>query len=253
MSIITEIEGDLFDAPEGTALIHACNCQGSWGKGIAKAFKEKYPAAYQIFRAHCQQYLSHPQTQTHPRPHPRALKLPEGTALIIPPQPADYQPQPQTGAAGAAGTAAQPQPAPLSNRGRGRGRGRGTALNGPRGAGATLSRAAGRKHWIICLFTSWHYGPRNRSPPEVILENTRLAVADLKRQIAAAAPPPPPPSAMTAPAPTATAAGGDGAEQPGELWGCQFNAGLFGVRWERTREVLDEAGLAMTIVRPPGE
>ncbi|KLJ09960.1 hypothetical protein EMPG_14626, partial [Blastomyces silverae] len=75
MSIITEIEGDLFDAPEGTALIHACNCQGSWGKGIAQVFREKYPAAYQIFRAHCQQYLSHPQTQTqtHTRPQLRAL------------------------------------------------------------------------------------------------------------------------------------------------------------------------------------
>ncbi|EEQ89638.2 ADP-ribose 1''-phosphate phosphatase [Blastomyces dermatitidis] len=243
MSIITEIEGDLFDAPEGTALIHACNCQGSWGKGIAKVFREKFPAAYQIFRAHCQQYLSHPQTQTHTGPQLRALKLPEGTALIIPPQPADYQPLPQS----------QPQPqtgpASLSNRGRGQGRGRGRGRGG-RGAGATfLSRVAGRKHWIICLFTSWHYGPRNRSPPDVILENTRLAMADLKRQVAAAAAP----STTITTTSTAVAVGDDEVEQPGELWGCRFNAGLFGVPWERTREVLEEAGLAMTIVRPLGE
>lgn len=64
--VITEIEGDLFeDSPENSVLIRmspcpfisysfisilywtviastdACNCQGSWGKGIAKAFKEK--------------------------------------------------------------------------------------------------------------------------------------------------------------------------------------------------------------------
>ncbi|EER37976.1 ADP-ribose 1''-phosphate phosphatase [Histoplasma capsulatum H143] len=259
MSIITEIQGDLFDAPEGAALIHACNCQGSWGKGIAATFKEKYPAAYRIFRSHCQQYLSHPQTwtqtQTETRPipvripgtdpsrqQPRALKLPEGTALIIPPQPADYQPQPQ------------PQTAPLSNRGRGRGRGRGRAgggaLRGSRGLTA-LSRPAGKKHWIICLFTSWHYGRWTRSPPDVILENTMSAVADLKRQIAAAAAA----SSTTSPATTTTAlaaTGGCEEEQLGELWGCRLNAGLFGVPWERTRAVLEEAGLAVTIAQPLG-
>lgn len=64
-----------------------------------------------------------------------------------------------------------------------------------------------------------------------------LALADLKRQIAASA--------------TGPTAGE--VEQPGELWGCRFNAGLFGVPWERTREVLEEAGLVMTIVRPVGE
>ncbi|KAF3891950.1 hypothetical protein GY631_4499 [Trichophyton interdigitale] len=41
MENITEIEGDLFLAPEGAALIHACNCQGSWGKGIALEFKNR--------------------------------------------------------------------------------------------------------------------------------------------------------------------------------------------------------------------
>lgn len=61
MENITEIEGDLFLAPEGAALIRtsfyathsytsdtltrcfidACNCQGSWGKGIALEFKNR--------------------------------------------------------------------------------------------------------------------------------------------------------------------------------------------------------------------
>ncbi|KLJ07118.1 hypothetical protein EMPG_17388 [Blastomyces silverae] len=77
-------------------------------------------------------------------------------------------------------------------------------------------------------------------------------MADLKRQIAAAAAAAVPSAAITT-ATTTTAVGDDGVEQPGELWGCRFNAGLFGVPWERTREVLEEAGLAMTIVRPLGE
>ncbi|PGG96280.1 ADP-ribose 1''-phosphate phosphatase [Helicocarpus griseus UAMH5409] len=230
MSVITEIEGDLFEvAPEGAALIHACNCQGSWGKGIAEAFREKYPAAYQIFRVHCQQYLSHPQTRTKADPstqHLRTLKLPEGTALIIPPQEADYNPQAQ----------AQIPLAPFRGRGRGRGRG------GVNSSSGRASRPAGKKHWIICLFTSWHYGPRNRSAPAVILENTRLAVADLKRQIEEMG---------------AAGNGGEGEDageqKMGELWGCRFNSGLFGVPWEKTKEVLEEAGVGMVIVRPVGE
>ncbi|KKZ61578.1 ADP-ribose 1''-phosphate phosphatase [[Emmonsia] crescens] len=222
MSIITEIQGDLFDAPEGAALIHACNCQGSWGKGIAQVFRQKYPAAYQIFRAHYRI-----------RQQPRAVKLPEGTALIIPPQPADYQPPSQSQRVSAGEALQLPTTA---SRGPGRGRGR-RALNSSSRRSPALPRLAGRKHWIICLFTSWHYGPRNRSPPDIILENTMLALADLKRQIAASA--------------TGPTAGE--VEQPGELWGCRFNAGLFGVPWERTREVLEEAGLVMTIIRPVGE
>lgn len=65
-SMITEVEGDLFDAPDGAVLIRtymrfhldcfvadvsllptkdACNCKGSWGAGIAEAFRDKvsYP------------------------------------------------------------------------------------------------------------------------------------------------------------------------------------------------------------------
>jgi ADP-ribose 1''-phosphate phosphatase len=39
----------------------------------------------------------------------------------------------------------------------------------------------------------------------------------------------------------------------GELWGCRFNAGLFAVEWERTRKVLEDAELPMTIVKLAGE
>ncbi|KIW03329.1 uncharacterized protein PV09_05541 [Verruconis gallopava] len=68
---ITEIAGDIFDAPDGTVLIHACNCLGSWGAGIAAAFKERYPNAYKRYNEHCRSR------------EPDNLV---NTALLIPPQ-----------------------------------------------------------------------------------------------------------------------------------------------------------------------
>ncbi|KAK3721014.1 ADP-ribose 1''-phosphate phosphatase [Vermiconidia calcicola] len=52
---ITEETGDIFDAPPNTLIIHACNCQGSWGAGIAKAFKDRYPKAYMQYVYHCRE------------------------------------------------------------------------------------------------------------------------------------------------------------------------------------------------------
>lgn len=53
---ITESIGDIFDAPRGTLIIHSCNCRGSWGAGIAAAFKSHYPNAYKIYAARCQKW-----------------------------------------------------------------------------------------------------------------------------------------------------------------------------------------------------
>lgn len=53
---ITETSGDIFDAPPNTLIIHACNCYGSWGAGIAKAFKDRYPYAYKAYTSHCGAY-----------------------------------------------------------------------------------------------------------------------------------------------------------------------------------------------------
>ncbi|GIK04924.1 ADP-ribose 1'-phosphate phosphatase [Aspergillus viridinutans] len=192
-SKITETEGNLFHAPDGAALIHACNCQGSWGKGIATAFKDKYPAAFAIYRSHCQNLLSSPRYRPEPAArseesqarNSRSVRLPEGTALIIPPQKRD-------------------------------------------------SEANGKKHWIICLFTSRGFG-RAVSPPDVIIKNTELAVADMKRQLAEL---------------RADHSSQEGSV--GELWSCQFNSGLFRVPWARSRRVLEEAGLEVTVVRPHG-
>ncbi|KAF5845099.1 hypothetical protein GGP41_001232 [Bipolaris sorokiniana] len=67
--------GSLFTAPPRTLLLHACNTQGSWGSGIALAFKKHYPNAYTIYHTFC--------TKEH------SLKagnpVPVGTTLLIPP------------------------------------------------------------------------------------------------------------------------------------------------------------------------
>ncbi|KGO39501.1 Appr-1-p processing [Penicillium expansum] len=96
VSFVQETPGDLFDAPNGAALIHACNCQGVWGAGIARAFRERYPAAYEIYRNHCLIYRDHPVTKmiTDLRDEDLQPSLvvyrPLGTALLIPPQQSDF-------------------------------------------------------------------------------------------------------------------------------------------------------------------
>ncbi len=47
------IKADLFTAPKGSILIHACNCRGVWGSGIAKEFAKRFPNAYNVYRAKC--------------------------------------------------------------------------------------------------------------------------------------------------------------------------------------------------------
>ncbi|GAB7361645.1 hypothetical protein MBLNU230_g1696t1 [Neophaeotheca triangularis] len=50
---VTEVQGDLFKAPENTLILHACNCEGSWGAGVALAFKTHYPKAFEIYQNVC--------------------------------------------------------------------------------------------------------------------------------------------------------------------------------------------------------
>jgi ADP-ribose 1''-phosphate phosphatase len=54
--IVIEKVGDIFDAPDDTVIIHACNCVGSWGAGIAAAFRTRYPKAFEIYKDHCKTY-----------------------------------------------------------------------------------------------------------------------------------------------------------------------------------------------------
>jgi ADP-ribose 1''-phosphate phosphatase len=50
---ITPLTGDLFSAPENSILVHACNTKGSWGAGIALAFRSRFPEQYEQYRNHC--------------------------------------------------------------------------------------------------------------------------------------------------------------------------------------------------------
>lgn len=72
---------------------------------------------------------------------------------------------------------------------------------------------------------------------DVILQNTELALVDLKEKL------------------NLLQSRESGPEYTGilELRGCRFNSGLFGVDWGYTRELLDKSGLEVTVVRPPGE
>ncbi|KAI1908881.1 ADP-ribose 1''-phosphate phosphatase [Ophidiomyces ophidiicola] len=234
-----ELQGDLFDAPDNAVLIHACNCQGSWGKGIAAIFRNKYPAAYRIYRAHCQKHLlemkkisketsgavSHGSadvSRTQQRHSKQSLRTLEGTTLLIRPQASDY----------------------IS------GQRKRSSTKHKRGTLSTPEEVTGRKHWIACLFTSWHYGSKKGMPDEV-LENTALALEDLKRQL------------EELPLREKNETGGYPAdeegdngkleEKPTELWSCRLNAGLFGVPWASTKEIIDELGLFITVIIPPGE
>ncbi|KAF2083467.1 hypothetical protein K490DRAFT_51567 [Saccharata proteae CBS 121410] len=63
--------GDIFDAPENSVLIHACNSLGEWGAGIASAFQRRYPNAYKEHIKHCKGFEDG--------------IAPTGTAQLIPP------------------------------------------------------------------------------------------------------------------------------------------------------------------------
>lgn len=68
---LTYQKSDLFASPPATLLCHATNAQGTWGAGIAAAFKKSYPAAFKIYHSHCSAWDS-------------SSLL--GTAFLIPPQ-----------------------------------------------------------------------------------------------------------------------------------------------------------------------
>lgn len=68
---LTYEKASLFDSPPSTVLCHATNAQGTWGAGIAAAFKKNYPAAFKIYAAHCAKWDS-------------SSLL--GTTFLIPPQ-----------------------------------------------------------------------------------------------------------------------------------------------------------------------
>ena len=50
MNRIKYIKGDLLKAPQDRMLLHACNCAGNWGKGVALQIAKAYPLAYQMHK-----------------------------------------------------------------------------------------------------------------------------------------------------------------------------------------------------------
>lgn len=60
--------------PDNTILVHATNCLGEWGAGVAKAIAEIWPVANDVYAAHCKD---------------AAKGQLEGTCLLIPPQQED--------------------------------------------------------------------------------------------------------------------------------------------------------------------
>lgn len=72
---LTKQRTSLFAAPPSTLLLHATNCRGTWGAGIALQFRKLYPTAFTLYQTHCRQASQ--------KLHPRNLL---GTALLIPPQ-----------------------------------------------------------------------------------------------------------------------------------------------------------------------
>lgn len=49
--------GDLFSANgSNVVLVHACNCKGSWGAGIALQFKQRFPVAYKDYQELCHKH-----------------------------------------------------------------------------------------------------------------------------------------------------------------------------------------------------
>lgn len=51
--MIEEVTGNLFDAPKGSLLVHACNTEGVWGAGIAATFARLYPSYFKAYEAIC--------------------------------------------------------------------------------------------------------------------------------------------------------------------------------------------------------
>lgn len=51
--MIKYLKKDLFTAPRGSIILHATNCKGVWGNGIAKTFAQKYPKAFREYKMEC--------------------------------------------------------------------------------------------------------------------------------------------------------------------------------------------------------
>ncbi|KAI7264346.1 hypothetical protein KC345_g8846 [Hortaea werneckii] len=217
---VVESKGDIFSAPPNTVLIHACNCEGSWGAGIAKAFKTHYPSAYQIYHAHC---TSH---------DPEKLI---GTALLIP----TFH--------GGADDDSTPTTAKSNRKTK-------TATAGNKQLKSS-EQQDNHHHFIGCLFTSRSKGAKKRDSPSQILAATGSAMRDLLEQVVKQQSDPKrtvaeePSSSVSDNNDEANDEADDEAKKEEriaengraveEIRMCKINSGLFNVPWEKTKAVIE--------------
>ncbi|GAB1734231.1 hypothetical protein NU195Hw_g3462t1 [Hortaea werneckii] len=236
---VVESKGDIFAAPSNSLLIHACNCEGSWGAGIAKAFKTHYPSAYEVYHAHC---TSH---------DPEELI---GTALLIPSfhggdDAHDDSTRTRTKSDRKTKTT--------------------TAEN--KQSNPSKQQQHKHHHFVGCLFTSRSKGAKKRDSPTQILEATGSAMRDLLEQVVKQQSDPKStvgedPSSSTSDDNRGEGDEGKEKEQTAEngqaveeIRMCKVNSGLFNVPWEKTKAVIegiqvpevttDRDGKAKTVIR----
>lgn len=46
-------KGSILEAPKGSVIVHAVNCQGVWGSGVAKLLKDRFPGGFQAYKHMC--------------------------------------------------------------------------------------------------------------------------------------------------------------------------------------------------------
>ncbi|KAI7353451.1 hypothetical protein KC320_g3985 [Hortaea werneckii] len=215
---VVESKGDIFAAPSNSLLIHACNCEGSWGAGIAKAFKTHYPSAYEVYHAHC---TSH---------DPEDLI---GTALLIPTFHGDDHDDDST------------RTRMKSDR-----KTKTTAAAGNKKLKSSEQQNKDH-HFIGCLFTSRSKGAKKRDSPSQILEATGSAMRDLLKQVVKQQSDPK--SNIGEDASSSASDNNDEEDDKGktkkqvaqngqpveEIRMCKINSGLFNVPWEKTKAVIE--------------
>ena len=67
------------------------------------------------------------------------------------------------------------------------------------------------------------------SSPDVILDNTKKAMADLHQKVTFLR---------------------NAGQNLGEIWAVRINSGRFGVEWERTKKILEQCAMDLRVVRP---
>lgn len=77
--MIKYIKDDLFNAPGTQLLCHACNCQGVWGSGIAKEFKERFFTEYLMYNVYSRLLFQPPEPEINVNAGSQAI----GSALIL--------------------------------------------------------------------------------------------------------------------------------------------------------------------------